>query len=34
MCCVVKEYEVKYGTGAMATAENKFLFGYNMKIVT
>ena len=28
-----KSMKFKYGTGAMATAENMFLFGYNMKIV-
>ena len=35
LACAVcsKIMKFKYGTGAMATAENMFLFGYNMKIV-
>ena len=34
MCTVCsKSMKFKYGTGAMATAENMFLFGYNMKDV-
>ena len=35
LACAVcsKSMKFKYGTGAMATAENMFLFGYNMKIV-
>ena len=33
MICVYKEYKVKNVTGAMTTAKNKVLLGYNMKIV-
>ena len=33
MTCVYKDYEVKNATSALNATKNKFLLGYNMKIV-